>query len=139
MALEDPPEEALAELTPEPDASPEPGAARKARPVDPAIVALFPAGGAVEHEVIAGAQRAWREATQREAPSVERLAEKGTIARIDADLASGYLAVVTHDDTWRAFVPREQLALVIGLMLRRPIAAVQRALDEGPGTLTPEA
>lgn len=122
-----------------PEPAPEPEVARRARPVDPSILALFPPGASVEHETIAAAQRAWREATQREAPSIERLAEKGTVARVDADLASGYLAVVTADDTWRAFVPREQLALVIALILRRPIAAVQRTLDEGPGSLAPEA
>lgn len=121
-----------------PEVEAEPSVSRKPRPVDPAIVALFPPGAVVEQEVIAAAQRAWREATQREAPSVERLAEKGTISRVDADLASGYLAVVTADDTWRAFVPQDQLALVIALMLRRPVAAVQRALAEGPGSLTPE-
>lgn len=124
---------------PELEAPRDPAAARKPRPVDPAIAALFPAGTLVEHETIAGAQRAWREATQREAPSIERLAEPGTVARVDADLASGYLAVVTADDTWRAFVPREQLALVVGLILRRPIAAVADALARGPGTHTPDA
>ncbi|MEZ4390256.1 MAG: hypothetical protein R3A48_04100 [Polyangiales bacterium] len=115
------------------------GRARKPRLVDPAIVALFPPGAAVDHEVIAAAQRAWREATQREAPSIERLAERGTVRAVDADLSSGYLAVTTADDTWRAFVPQDQLALVIALMLRRPLSAVAQSLAEGPGTLAPPA
>lgn len=110
---------------------------RKPRPVDPAIVALFPLGAVVEHETIANAQRAWREATQREAPSIERLAVHGTVRAIDADLSSGYLAVTTADDTWRAFVPQDQLALVIALMLRRPVTVIAQTLGEGPGTLTP--
>lgn len=126
-----------AELLREPLDEPSEGPARKPRPVDPAIVALFPPGAAVEHEVISAAQRAWREATQREAPSIERLAERGTIQAVDADLSSGYLAVTTRDDTWRAFVPQDQLALVIALMLRRPLSAVAKTLAEGPGTLEP--
>jgi hypothetical protein len=116
----------------------DPATPRRVRPVDPDIVALFAPGATVEHETIAAAQRAWREATQREAPSVERLAEKGTINRVDADLASGYLAVTTADDTWRAFVPQDQLALVIALMLRRPLAAVTATLAEGPGAVPVE-
>jgi hypothetical protein len=112
---------------------------RKPRPLDPAIVALFPPELAVDHDFIASAQRAWREATQREAPSIERLAERGTIQRIDADLSSGYLAVVTADDTWWAFVPQPVLPAVLALMLRTPQREITDALAAGPGTLKPPA
>lgn len=119
-------------------AAADPAAPRRPKPVDAAIVALFAPGELVEHETIAAAQRAWREATQREAPSVERLAEKGTVTRVDADLASGYVAVVTADDTWRAFLPREQFVLVVALILRRPLREVASAFARGPGSLAPE-
>lgn len=123
---------------PDDEAAPE-ARVRKPRPLDPAIVALFPEALAVDHEFIAGAQRAWREATQREAPSIERLAERGTIQRIDADLSSGYLAVVTADDTWWAFVPQPVLPAVLALMLRTPQREITEALAAGPGTLKPRA
>jgi hypothetical protein len=112
---------------------------RKPKPLDPAIVALFPPELAVDHEFVGGAWRAWREATQREAPSIERLAERGTIQRIDADLSSGYLAVVTADDTWWAFVPQPVLPAVLTLMLRTPQREITDALAAGPGTLKPRA
>jgi hypothetical protein len=99
------------------EADPSPG--RKPKPLDPLIAAL--------------------EATAREAPSIERLATAGTLARVDADLVSGYLAVVTPGETWWAFVERPQLPVIVALLLRRPVAAVEAALDEGPVTLTPSA
>lgn len=123
---------------PDEEAAPE-ARVRKPRPLDPAIVALFPPELAVDHDFIGSAWRAWREATQREAPSIERLAERGTIQRIDADLSSGYLAVVTADDTWWAFVPQPVLPAVLTLMLRRPQREITDALAAGPGTLKPRA
>lgn len=126
------------ESTGEPWTTVETGTPRRPRPVDPALVALFPPGSVVEQETLSAAQRTWREATQREAPSLERLAEKGTVARIDVDLASGYVAVVTNDDTWRAFLPKEQCVLVLALILRRPIRELQGALAKGPTALLPE-
>jgi hypothetical protein len=129
-----------AEDAPTPDEEAAAGArVRKPRPLDPDIVALFPPELAVDHEFIASAWRAWREATQREAPSIERLAERGTIQRIDADLSSGYLAVVTADDTWWAFVPQPVLPAVLALMLRTPQREITDALAAGPGTLKPRA
>lgn len=123
---------------PDEEAAPE-ARVRKPKPLDPAIVALFPPELAVDHEFVGGAWRAWREATQREAPSIERLAERGTIQRIDADLSSGYLAVVTADDTWWAFVPQPVLPAVLTLMLRTPQREITDALAAGPGTLKPRA
>lgn len=131
MAEADP--EELVEPTEDPSTE---SPARKPRPLDPAIVALFPPGAPVDHEVISSAQRAWREATQREAPSIERLAERGTIQRVDVDPSSGYLAVTTHDDTWRAFVPPERVTHVLALMLRRPVVVLGARLAEGPCTFT---
>jgi hypothetical protein len=111
--------------------------ARKQRPVDPSVAALFPTGVVVVHEMLSAASKAWREATDREAPSVDRLSAPGLIERIDVDALSGYVAVVTKEDTWRAFLPREQVATVVALMLRRPIEEVARIMAEGPGPLTP--
>lgn len=113
--------------------------ARKQRPVDPAVAALFPSGVVVVHEMLTAASKAWREATDREAPSVDKLSAPGVVTRIDADALSGYVAVVTEEDTWRAFLPREQLATIVALMLRRPIEEVARTMAEGPGPLTPAA
>lgn len=116
----------------EPD---EPAVARKPKPVDPEIVALFPEGALVTPEVISAAAKTWREATQREAPSIERIATGGGLSRVDVDAVSGYVAVTTREDTWRAFLPREQLATVLTLLLRRPMAEVQRALAKSPGSI----
>ncbi len=112
-------------------------ASRKPRPVDPAIAALFPPDTTTVHDLVGVAAKAWREATDREAPSIDRLAVPGTLVRIDADAASGYLAVVTADDTWRAFLPREQLATVVALLVRRPVDQVARELGQGPGPIAP--
>jgi hypothetical protein len=143
---QDPDDPDLDALDPPDDATPPPedeilpeARARKPRPLDPAIIALFPPELAVDHEFVGSAWRAWREATQREAPSIERLAERGTIQRIDADLSSGYLAVVTDDDTWWAFVPQPVLPAVLALMLRTPQREITDALAAGPGTLKPRA
>lgn len=129
--------DALDAQTDEPEAPEE--RVRKPRPVDAATAALFPPGVVVVHEMIAAATKAWREATDREVPSVERLSAPGVVQRIDVDAASGYLAVVTDEDTWRAFLPREQLATVVALMLRRPIDEVARTMAAGPGALNPRA
>lgn len=117
----------------EPD---EPAVARKPKPVDPEIVALFPEGALVTPEVISAAAKTWREATQREAPSIERIATGGGLSRVDVDAVSGYVAVTTREDTWRAFLPRDQLAMIVALILRRPIEDVARQLASGPGSLT---
>jgi len=112
---------------------------RKPRVLEPAVLALFDAPDADTVERVTEAQKCWREATQREAPSVDRLAAPGVIERIDVDETSGYLAVVTREDTYRAFVPRERVALVVALMLRRRVAEVAARLAEGPGSLAPRA
>jgi hypothetical protein len=119
------------------EADPSPG--RKPKPLDPLIAALFTDPVELATTRVAEAARQWREATAREAPSIERLATAGTLARVDADLVSGYLAVVTPGETWWAFVERPQLPVIVALLLRRPVAAVEAALDEGPVTLTPSA
>lgn len=110
---------------------------RKQRPVDPSVAALFPCGVVVVHEMISAASKTWREATDREAPSVDRLSAPGVVERIDVDALSGYVAVVTKEDTWRAFLPREQVSTIVALMLRRPIEEVARIMAEGPGPLSP--
>ncbi|MFO0647103.1 MAG: hypothetical protein U0326_12750 [Polyangiales bacterium] len=110
---------------------------RKQRPVDPSVAALFPSGVVVVHEMISAASKTWREATDREAPSVDRLSAPGVVERIDVDALAGYGAVVTKDDTRRAFLPREQVSTIVALMLRRPIEEVARIMAEGPGPLTP--
>lgn len=112
---------------------------RKPRVLDPAIAALFDAPDEATAARVTAAQKCWREATQREAPAVERLAAPGVIDRIDVDEASGYLAVVTREDTYRAFVPREALPVVVALMLRRRVPEVVEALATGPGSLAPRA
>ncbi len=112
---------------------------RKPRVLDPAVAGLFEAPDEGTVERVAEAHRCWREATQREAPSVERLAAPGVIDRIDVDETSGYLAVVTGEDTYRAFVPREQVAVLVALMLRRRVPEVTARLAEGPGSLAPRA
>jgi hypothetical protein len=130
---------ALAQLGEAPDAPTEVPEARapRAKVVEPAVAALFPAGVVDLGELVCGAQRCWREATEREAPSLERLSAPGVVLRVEADAPSGYLAVVTEGDTWRAFLPREQLALVVALVLRRPLESVARELGRGPGVLAP--
>ncbi len=56
--------------------------------------------------------------------------------RVDTDLVSGYLAVVTPEETWRAFVDRApRLGTIVALLLRQPLAAVEVALADGPVTL----
>ena len=111
--------------------------ARKPRVVDADVAALFPPSVAVAPETITAASKAWREATDREAPSIERLSAAGVIARIDVDALSGYVAVVTRDDTWRAFLPRELVATVVTLMLRRPYEELAETMAKGPGALAP--
>jgi hypothetical protein len=110
---------------------------RKPKVVDAAVAALFPAGIQVIHEMILAASKTWREATEREAPSIEKLSMAGVIERIDVDGASGYVSVVTEEDTWRAFLPREQLSIIVALMLRKPIEEVARVMAEGPGPIKP--
>lgn len=127
--------ELAAELAAEADASP----ARKPKLLDPAIAALFPDPIEVATARASEASRHWREATSREAPSIERIATGGSLARVDIDAVSGYLAVVTAEETWRAFVERPHLATLIALLLRRPVAEVEAAIAEGPATLKPEA
>ncbi len=112
---------------------------RKPKVLDPTIAALFDAPDETTAARVTSAQKCWREATQREAPSVERLAAPGVIDRIDVDEASGYLAVVTREDTYRAFVAREELPVVVALMLRRRVPEVVEALAAGPGSLAPRA
>jgi len=125
--------ELAAELAAESDASP----TRRPKPLDPLLAALFaepPEAAAVR---IAEAARHWREVTAREAPSIERIATAGTLVRVDTDLVSGYLAVVTPEETWRAFVERPQLGTIVALLLRRALADVEAALADGPVSLKP--
>lgn len=110
------------------------GRVRKPKTVDAATSALFPNGVADLPERIHAAVRAWREANDREVPSIDRL--QGTVVRVDVDPASGYLAVVTKDDTWRAFLPREQLVTVVTLLVRRPVDEVTNAMSAGPTAIT---
>lgn len=107
---------------------------RKPKLIDALTAALFPQGTPDLPERVHAAVRAWREANDREVPSIDRLS--GTVERVAVDLASGYLAVVTKDDTWRAFLPREQLVTVVALLLRRPLTEVADAMTAGPITLT---
>jgi hypothetical protein len=109
---------------------------RKPKVVDPAIAALFAAGAEGVHEQVLAASKLWRDATEREAPSIERLAAPGVITHIDVDAASGYVSVATNDDVWRAFLAREQLATVLALLLRRPVVDVAAAIARGPVKLT---
>lgn len=106
--------------------------ARKARPVDAWIVALFPPGAAVTADTIGAATKAWREANDREVPSIDRLCAPGVVKRVDVDALSGYLAVVTDEDTWRAFVPREHVALLVALLVRKPVDEMRAELAKGP-------
>lgn len=125
--------ELAADLAAESDASP----ARRPKPLDPALAALFAEPPEAAAARIAEASRHWREVTAREAPSIERIATAGTLVRVDTDLVSGYLAVVTPEETWRAFVDRPQLGTILALLLRRPLASVEEAIAEGPVTLKP--
>lgn len=110
---------------------------RKPRMVDASTAALFAPDATDLPERVHAAARAWREANDREVPSVDRLV--GTVERVEVDAASGYLAVVTKDETWRAFLPREQLPVVIALLARRPVDEVARRLGEGPGPIAAAA
>ena len=101
------------------------------------LAALFAEPPEAAAARIAEAARHWREVTAREAPSIERIATAGTLVRVDTDLVSGYLAVVTPEETWRAFVDRPQLGTILALLLRQPLASVEVALAEGPVTLKP--
>lgn len=119
---------------PDPDAAPDEAPeerVRKPKVVDAATAALFPAGTPDLPERVQAAVRAWREVNDREVPSVDRLT--GSVERVDVDAASGYVAVVTKEDTWRAFLPREQLPTVVALLVRRPVDEVARVVAEGPG------
>ncbi|MBL8600387.1 MAG: hypothetical protein JNK72_00540 [Myxococcales bacterium] len=111
--------------------------AKKPKAVDPAVAALFSPEVTELGAKIQQWSKVWREATQREAPSIERLATEGQIARVDADLLSGYVAVVTEAETWRAFLPREDVTAVLALLLRRRVDEVAATLAEGPGSLAP--
>lgn len=113
-----------------PDEAPE-ERVRKPKTVDAATAALFPADTPELPERVHAAVRAWREANDREVPSVDRLV--GTVERVDVDAASGYVAVVTPEDTWRAFLPRELLATVVALLVRRPLDEVSQTVSAGPG------
>jgi hypothetical protein len=125
--------ELATDLAAESDASP----ARKPKLLDPLLAALFTEPVESATARVAEAARHWREATAREAPSIERIATAGTLCRVDTDLVSGYLAVVTPEETWRAFVDRPQLATILALLLRRPLAAIEAAIADGPATLKP--
>jgi hypothetical protein len=112
---------------------------RRPKLLDPALAALFPDAIEAATARVAEAARHWREATAREAPSVERLATGGTLDRVNVDLVSGYLAVVTAEETWWAFVERPHLATIVALLLRRPVVEVEAAIADGPATLKPTA
>lgn len=105
---------------------------RSMRLPDPTIAALFgEAPSETLAERISLAARSWREATAREAPSIDKLVLAG-ITRIDADLTSGYLSVVTEEDTWRAFVDREHFIAVVVLLSRRMVTEINALLSTGP-------
>lgn len=125
--------ELAADLAAEADPSP----TRKPKLLDPVLAALFPDDLETATARAAEAAKHWREATSREAPSVERIATGGALKEVKADLVSGYLAVVTAEDTWWAFVDRVHLAVVVALLLRRPVVEVEAAVADGPVTLAP--
>ncbi len=110
---------------------------RKPKLPEPHIAALLPEGTPeAQAEMVAAAGKAWREATEREAPTIERLVLAG-VTRVDADAASGYLAVVTVDETWRAFLDRERFYVVLALLTRRPVSELRDALSRAPGSVEP--
>lgn len=125
--------ELASDLAAESDAAP----SRRPKLLDPALAALFAEPLEAAAARVSDAARHWREATAREAPSVERIATAGTLVRVDTDLVSGYLAVVTQEETWRAFVDRAWLATIVALLLRQPLATIEAALADGPVTLKP--
>lgn len=127
-------EEALADVAEEVSEGPR---VRKPKLPEPHIAALLPeAAPEAQAEMIASANKAWREATEREAPTIERLVLAG-VTRVDADAASGYLAVVTADETWRAFVDHERFFIVLALLTRRPVHALKESLARLPGSVEP--
>lgn len=130
-------EEALADLAEEVSEVSEGPRVRKPKLPEPHIAALLPdAAPEAQAEMIASANKAWREATEREAPTIERLVLAG-VTRVDADAASGYLAVVTADETWRAFIDRERFFIVLALLTRRPVHALKESLSRLPGSVEP--
>ncbi len=125
--------ELATDLAAESDASP----TRRPKLLDPVLAVLFAEPLESATVRVTDAARHWREVTAREAPSIERIATAGTLVRIDTDLISGYLAVVTPEETWRAFVERPQLGTILALLLRQPLATVEAAIADGPVTLKP--
>ncbi len=130
-------------LLPEPDrddALPEAESAgpspRRPKLLEPEVAVLL------DPDVEAATQRAWeanqrwREATEREAPSLERIATSGTLRRVDADFVSGYVAVATDEETHRGFVDRVWLGTLLAVLLRRPRTDLEAALAEGPVSIT---
>ena len=103
-----------------------------------AALALSPSALAQSNDAPVTAATRPLEATAAQPPGPAAPAAGEVTASGRASLTlSGYVAVVTKDDTWRAFLPREQVSTIVALMLRRPIEEVARIMAEGPGPLTP--
>ena len=105
--------------------------------LDPAVSALLDDVPEAAAQRAFDANQQWRVATEREAPSLERIATSGTLARVDADVVSGYIAVATGEETHRAFVDRAWLPTIVALLVRRPRMEMESALADGPVSLTP--
>ncbi|MDP3276006.1 MAG: hypothetical protein Q8Q09_12470 [Deltaproteobacteria bacterium] len=78
----------------------------------------------------------WRAVTDWDSPTYLQIAQ-GRIQRVDVDLPTGYVAVVTPDDTHRAIgLRREAIVPLVASLTGRTRDEVTRALSEGPAMLT---
>jgi hypothetical protein len=79
---------------------------------------------------------AWKEATDRETPTLLQLLQSGSVKRVDVDAIAGYLAVQTGEDTHRAIgVRREMVAPLVATLTGRAVDEVTALLARGPQKL----
>jgi hypothetical protein len=79
---------------------------------------------------------AWREATDRETPTLLQLLQGGGVRRVDVDAIAGYLAVQTDEDTHLAIgVRREMVAPLVATLTARTINEVTALLARGPAKI----
>jgi hypothetical protein len=77
----------------------------------------------------------WREATDRDTPTLHQLLA-GTITRVDVDAVTGYVAVVTSEETHRAMgVRREWVARLVATLTGHDEAEVAGRLVKGPAKI----
>ena len=78
---------------------------------------------------------AWRETAGTDAPTLNQLLQ-GHVVRVDVDSASGYVAVVTDEDTHHAIGMRSELVVpLVSVLTRHSETEISALLAKGPGKI----